>query len=104
MHTTLHLLNNLNDFVWPAPDPGSGGPKSLPDVINGIQGWVMGIIAAVATMFLTVGGLQYMFAGGDPSRVEQAKENFTSALKGYALAVLSPVILQILAGIVGGPQ
>lgn len=105
MQTTLHLLNNLNDLVLAAPDPGgSGGPKTLPDVINGIQAWIMGIIAAIATMFLVVGGLRYTAAGGDPSQVEQAKGNFRSALIGYTLAVLAPVILKILAGIVGGPS
>jgi hypothetical protein len=62
----------------------------------------MGVIAAVATLFLVVGGLRYILAGGDPAQVEQAKANLKSALLGYALAVLAPVILQILQGIVGG--
>ena len=43
-----------------------------------------------------------MAAGGDPAQVEQAKGNFKSALYGYALAVLAPVILQALQGILGG--
>lgn len=100
MHSTLHYLN---DIIAAAPEP-LAAPKTLPDVIKGIQGWIMGIIAAVATMFLVVGGLRYMAAGGDPSQVEQAKGNFKSALIGYALAVLAPVVLTILAGIVGGPS
>ncbi|WP_144118348.1 pilin [Catellatospora sichuanensis] len=99
MHTTLNLLN---DLVLAAPDPGGGGPKTLPEVIDGIRLWIMGIIAVVATMFLVVGGLRYMAAGGDPAQVEQAKGNFKSALIGYALAVLSPVILTVLQGIIGG--
>jgi len=96
MHTTLNVLS---DIIAAAP---VAAPKTLPQVIDGIRLWIMGIIAAVATMFLTVGGLQYMFAGGDPGRVEQAKENFKSALKGYALAVLAPVVLTVLQGILGG--
>jgi hypothetical protein len=102
MHTTQHILNNLNDLVLAAPDPGGGGPKTLPEVIDGVRLWIMGIIAAVATMFLVVGGLRYMAAGGDPSQVEQAKGNFKSALIGYALAVLAPVVLTVLQGILGG--
>ena len=102
MNTTQHILNNLNDLVLAAPDPGGGGPKTLPQVIDGIRLWIMGIIAAVATMFLVVGGLRYMAAGGDPSQVEQAKGNFKSALVGYALAVLAPVVLTVLQGILGG--
>ncbi|MER7006286.1 pilin [Dactylosporangium sp. NPDC000555] len=98
MHTTLSVLA---DLAAAAPQP-LAAPKSLPDVISGITGWVMGIIAVVATMFLVIGGLRYMAAGGDPAQVEQAKGNFKSALIGYALAVLSPVVLQVLQGILGG--
>jgi hypothetical protein len=43
-----------------------------------------------------------MTAGGDPAQAEQAKGNFKAALGGYALAVLAPVILQVLQGILGG--
>ncbi len=100
MHTTLSVLSELTAAAPPLAAPS--GPRSIPQVIDGITGWIMGIIALVATLFLTVGGLRYMSAGGDPAQVEQAKGNFRSALIGYALAVLSPVILQVLQGILGG--
>jgi hypothetical protein len=97
MFTTLSVLSHLAAEAQPL-----AAPKSIPQVINGITGWIMGIIALVATLFLTVGALRYMSAGGDPAQVEQAKGNFKSALIGYALAVLSPVILRVLQGILGG--
>lgn len=95
MHATLSVLS---DLAAAAPPP-MAAPKSINDVIAGITGWIMGILALVATMFLVIGGLRYMAAGGDPAQVEQAKGNVRSALVGYALAVLAPVILQ---GIIGG--
>ncbi|WP_327643677.1 pilin [Micromonospora zamorensis] len=98
MHMTLSVLS---DLAATAPQP-LAAPKSINDVISSITAWIMGIIALVATMFLVIGGLRYMAAGGDPAQVEQAKGNFKSALIGYALAVLSPVILQVLQGIIGG--
>ncbi|GHJ54430.1 hypothetical protein Nm8I071_37370 [Nonomuraea sp. TT08I-71] len=106
-HTSLwsaamHTISVLNDLVLTAAAPAGGGPKSIAQVISNITGWVMGIIALVATMFLVIGGLRYMAAGGDPAQVEQAKGNVKSALIGYALAVLAPVILQVLQGILGG--
>lgn len=94
-HTLAHLVNTIG---------AAPAPKSLNDVITGIRTWIMGILAAVATLFLVIGGLRYMTAGGDPSQVEQAKGNLKSALIGYALAVLAPILLGILAGIVGGPK
>ncbi|BCY07317.1 hypothetical protein L3i22_024050 [Actinoplanes sp. L3-i22] len=99
MHTTLTVLSDL--AVAAAVQP-LAAPKTLPQVIDGITGWIMGIIALVATMYLVIGGLRYMAAGGDPAQVEQAKGNFKSALIGYALAVLAPVVLKVLQGILGG--
>ncbi|MEU2615842.1 pilin [Micromonospora sp. NPDC007271] len=99
----MHTISVLNDLVFAASAPsGGGGPHSIAQVISNITGWVMGIIALVATMFLVIGGLRYMAAGGDPAQVEQAKGNVKSALIGYALAVLAPVVLQVLQGILGG--
>lgn len=98
MHTTLSVLA---DLAAAAPQP-LAAPKNIDDVIESITGWIMGILAVVATMFLVIGGLRYMAAGGDPAQVEQAKGNFKSALIGYALAVLAPVVLTVLQGILGG--
>ncbi|WP_327039997.1 pilin [Micromonospora ureilytica] len=100
MHTALSVLSDLA-AATPTPTPAPT-PKTINDVISAITAWIMGIIALVATMFLVIGGLRYMAAGGDPAQVEQAKGNFKSALIGYALAVLSPVILQVLQGLIGG--
>jgi hypothetical protein len=102
MHLTHTLLSAGADLVSATEPLFVAQPKSLPDVVDGLKLWIMGIIAAVATLFLVVGGLRYILAGGDPAQVEQAKANLKSALLGYALAVLAPVILQILQGIVGG--
>ena len=76
--------------------------KTIPEVIDSLKLWIMGILAAVATLLLVIGGLRYMTAGGNPAQAEQAKGNFKAALLGYALAVLAPVILQVLQGILGG--
>ena len=99
MFTTLSVLSDLAVVAVVSP---LAAPNSIPQVISGLTGWIRGIIALVATLFLVIGGLRYMSAGGDPAQVEQAKGNFKSALIGYALAVLSPVILQVLQGILGG--
>ena len=85
---------------WAQP-PAPPQPASLEQVINNLRFWIMGIIAAIATLFLVVGGLRYITAGGDPSQIEQAKGNLKSALLGYALAVLAPILLTILQSILG---
>lgn len=74
---------------------------TLPQVVSNVTGWVVGILAAVATMFLTIGGLRYVMAGGDPAEVERAKSALKSSLYGYALAMLAPALVAVLHGIVG---
>jgi hypothetical protein len=93
------VLSAVGDLVLAAPSPQ---PKSIGEVIDSLRFWIMTILAAVATLFLVIGGLRYMTAGGDPAQAEQAKGNFKAALAGYALAVLAPVVLQVLQGILGG--
>ena len=76
----------------------------LPTVVNNATRWLVGFLATLATFFLTLGGVRYLTSGGDPSEVERAKNSFKNAGIGYALAVLAPVILNILQSILGVPQ
>jgi len=73
----------------------------LNTILNNATKWLMAILAGVATLFLTVGGVRYVMAGGDPGEVEKAKGSFKSAGAGYALAALAPLVVQILKGILG---
>ena len=79
-----------------------GGTQTLSGLISNLTTWIVGILAGVATLFLTIGGLRYLTAGGDPGQVEKAKTALKSAAVGYALAVLAPLIVSILASLVGG--
>jgi hypothetical protein len=76
--------------------------NSLPVIISNITKWIVGLLIGVATLFLTIGGLRYLAAGGDPAEVEKAKSALKSALTGYALAVLAPVLLAVVKGWIGG--
>jgi hypothetical protein len=79
--------------VWAVAD--------IPTVITNLRNWIIGLLAALATLFLTFGGLRYLMAGGDPGEVEAAKRALKAAAIGYGLAILAPVIVTVLQGIVG---
>jgi hypothetical protein len=74
---------------------------SVSAVLDNIRNWIMGILAGLATVFLTIGGVRYVLAAGDPGQVQQAKIAFRSAASGYALAALAPLVVSVLKGIVG---
>src|SRR5258706_15823280 len=92
----LVLLTGVPAFAAPTPPPAV---NDLPTVVDNLRYWIMGIIGAVATLFLCIGGARYLMGGGDPSEIERAKGSFKSAGIGYGLALLAPVILTILNSI-----
>ena len=71
---------------------------SVEAVVNNIRTWLFALLGAVATLFLTVGGLRLMWANGDPGEAEKGKAALRSAAIGYALALLSPLIVTVVAG------
>lgn len=80
-------------------------PMALESNVNGvltnIRNWVMGILAMLATVLVTIGGVRYVLSAGDPGEVEKAKTAFKSAAIGYGLAALAPLVVSILKGFVG---
>lgn len=90
------ILSAVGDLILAAPSPTPQPiPKTIPEVIDGLKRWIMGILLAMATLFWVIGALRYV-AASEPADTERAKGNFKTALAGYALAVLAPVILQVL--------
>ncbi|GHH62395.1 pilin [Lentzea cavernae] len=75
--------------------------KTIDEVLNNIRNWIMGILAGLATVFLSIGGVRFLVGGNDPGEVEKAKSAFRSAAWGYGLAALAPLVVEILKGIVG---
>lgn len=76
-------------------------PYPLPVIIGNITAWIVGLLVGVATLFLTIGGLRRLAAGGDPTEIEKSNSAFKNALLGYALAVLAPILLAIVQGWIG---
>ena len=102
---SIVLLTALAAGPALAAVPDSGpvlAAADIPTVISNVTKWLIGILAVLATLFLTVGGVRYVIAAGDPAEVEKAKTCFKSAAMGYCLAVLAPVVVTILKSLVGG--
>ncbi|GAA3120346.1 hypothetical protein GCM10010466_09080 [Planomonospora alba] len=77
-------------------------PDQLGQVFENMRNWIIGLLATLATLMLTIGGLRYLVAGGDPGEVQKAKAALKAAAMGYALAVLAPIFVSILKRVVGG--
>lgn len=94
--------------VGAAASPAAAAPVvlavagSLEEVADHVRNWLVAILATIATTYLTVGGARYLLSGGDAGEVERAKACVRSAMIGYCLAILAPVVVSILKSLVGG--
>ena len=89
--------------VGAAPLAHAAGPQiagNIDQVLSNIRTWLMGVLAGLATVFFSVGGVRYLMAGGDPGEVEKAKTAFKAAGIGYCAAALAPLVVTVLQGLV----
>nr|WP_246425346.1 hypothetical protein [Streptomonospora nanhaiensis] len=82
-------------------DSGPAGTQELVEVVERIRTVIVSLLAALATLLLTVGGLRWLLAGGDSGEVDRARRSLMGAAIGYGIAILATVLLDILQYIVG---
>ena len=92
----------LPHAATPPPSKPPQPPSDLNTVINNIRNWLFGLLVALATLFLTVGFIRYLLAGGDPGEVGKAKDTLKYAAIGYGGAVLAPLLVTVLNGFLRG--
>ena len=89
-------------LVWlAAADPALAADPTIQGVIDRLRLLLVGLLAGLATLALTVGGVRYLTAGGDPGEIQKAKTMFKAAAVGYGIAALAPALVAILHTVVG---
>jgi hypothetical protein len=83
------------------PALAQAADPTLSGVIDRTRKLLVGLLAGLATLFFTVGGVRYLFAGGDPGQAEKAKVALKSAAIGYGLAALATPLVGLLKYVVG---
>jgi Type IV secretion system pilin len=96
---TLALASAV--MVALAAAPAALAAADINTVISNLRLWLTGLLAALATLFLTIGGIRYLLASGDPGALERAKSSIRAAIFGYGLALLAPVLATVVQRIVG---
>lgn len=77
---------------------GASSGDDLKNVISSIIKGVIGIIGAVAAIFILVGGINYMTSAGDAAKLEKAKKTILWAVIGLVIAVLTFAIVNFVIG------
>jgi hypothetical protein len=82
-------------------NPVSAKINSLGDIFNIIFTFLIGIVGALAIIFIILGGIRYILARGDPKATEAARGTITAALIGLVIALLAVVIVIVLGNLLG---
>jgi hypothetical protein len=89
-------------LLWLATaDPALAADPTIQGVIDRLRLLLVGLLAGLTTLALTVGGVRYLAAGGDPGEIQKAKTMFKAAAVGYGIAALAPALVGILRTVVG---
>lgn len=71
----------------------AGNPKEL---ISQLLGWGVTVGGGIAFLMIVLAGFQMTTAGGDPKKVQAARELLVSAISGLVLIALSIVVLNFI--------
>jgi hypothetical protein len=82
-----------------ATDPGM---QQIIRILEGLRSLLVGVLATLAVVALTYAGVRYVIAGGDPAGVEKAKGAVKSAVVGFGLALLAPLLIALVKHVLGG--
>jgi hypothetical protein len=95
--------NNNGSTNIPFPSPLQ--IQTLPDLLASILSKLRGIIVIIAIIFIVIGGIMYMTSAGNEKMVTRAKQTWTGAVVGLAIALAAPAFLnEILAILQAGPD
>lgn len=67
--------------------------SNLPEYVKNFYNFAVGAIAIIAVIMIMIGGLQWIFAAGNPGAITTAKSNILSAISGLVLILFSYVLL-----------
>lgn len=74
---------------------------TIPNMIAVIINIILGAAGLIAFIFLIIGGLQWMLAGGDKEGTEKARKRITAALIGLAIVFSAYALMFIVNAIFG---
>lgn len=74
---------------------------TLGDVFGLVFNFLIAIVGGLAVIFIVIGGIRYILAGGDPKATDSAKNQITGALIGLIIALLAVVIIKVIGTFIG---
>lgn len=94
-------------FINPGDQPGAvaaatGGTGSIRELAVRIINYVLGFLGLIAVAMIIYGGVSYVTAAGEQSKVDNAKKVILYAIVGLVIVILSYAIVSTVLGAATG--
>ena len=77
--------------------------QDLEGVFGNVVNFVLGLAGIVLFIMLILGGYGYITSGGDPKKIESARNTLTYAIGGMIFIALAYLILKFIEVFTGAP-
>lgn len=88
-------------FAEAISNPVNTNFSNIGSIFNTVFLFLIGIVGGLAIIFIVIGGIRYILAGGDPKATDSARHQITAALIGLVIALLAVAIVVIVGNILG---
>lgn len=97
----LTTFGFLSSSTSAATIPNPIEPKTIADVINRVSGFVQPILVITLLVLIFAAGFTRLTSAGDADKEQKSVKILTSAVIGFIIVVLAPLIIKIVGSILG---
>jgi len=90
------LIAQIFENITPFPNATYGTSVTIGKIISDILPYVFWVTGILLLVYLLLGGLQLMFAAGDPKKVQGAWGNITNAVIGFVIIFVAYWVTQLI--------
>ena len=80
--------------------PDLGG-TTLGNIVSILVTYLLPLAGLLLLVYLIFAGFQYLTSGGDPKKIEVAKQRLTSGIIGFIVVFISYWLVQLVAKVLG---
>ena len=85
----------------PKKVPNPIDPGTLAEVINRVSGFVQPVLVLTLIVIIFIAGFTRLTSAGDAEKEQKSVKILTSAVIGFFIVVLAPLIIKIVGSILG---
>ena len=96
------LLFGIGSQCFAITIPNPIKAETISELIKDIADLIFWVALAIVPLMIIIGGIMFLFAGGDPQKVGRAKSLLFWSVIGLAVLLLAQAIAAVIETIIGG--